>query len=58
MFTTVPVGSTKRHVRWTVSLFDSTKQLKGIVSPGHSISDLKEIRISGVIVTFAEVKTQ
>ena len=54
MFKTVPVGSTKRHVRWTVSLFDSMKQLKGIVSPGHSILDLEE---SGVIVTLAEVKT-
>lgn len=56
IFTVVPVGKVTRHVRCTVSLFDSIKQLKGITSPGHSMSDLEAILSREVIVAFAEVK--
>ena len=54
IFTVMPVGSVTCHVRCTVSLFDSTKQLKGMMSPGHSMSVLETILSRGVIVTFAE----
>ena len=49
-------GNTTVHVRRMFSLLENTEQLYGIVSPGHSISDLETIRSSGDRIIKATVK--